>query len=73
MEITHNLGRPITDRELLEVLRAQNPDKTFEIGAGGAVVESFRQQPQYNKYRGPERSSRIDRVAVPVGNRATLL
>ena len=45
MEFRHTLGRPLTDGEILALLRAKHPDKVFSIGQCGEIVESYRDQP----------------------------
>ena len=45
MEFRHTLGRPLTDGEILALLRAKHPDKLFSIGQCGEIVESYRDQP----------------------------
>jgi hypothetical protein len=43
MEFHHNLGRPLTDGEVLAHLRSEYPDKDFSIGAYGEIIESYRE------------------------------
>lgn len=48
-EIRYKGDKPPTNSQILSILHEQYPDKTFSIGDGGTIVESYRFQPELKK------------------------
>lgn len=47
MRFEHNLGRPMTDSEILALLRRDYPDKVFSIGRYGEIIEESERVPMF--------------------------
>lgn len=60
MEFEHNLGRSITDEEILALLRNEHPEKKFSIGRYGEIIEEDTQKAHVPTRTAEYRSHEVD-------------